>query len=72
MIRNVYAYLIAKFNLLENKILQIVMLLYKLAKLGAYWFETYYKHYLTKLDIVELTFDLCLLVEKSGYSLVGL
>jgi hypothetical protein len=48
------------------------MLLYKLAKLRAYWFETYYKHHLTKLDIVESTFDLYLLVEKSSYSLVRL
>jgi hypothetical protein len=72
LIRNVYTYPTTEFNLPENKILQIVMLLYGLAESGAHWFETYYKHHLTKLDIVESTFDLYLLVEKSGYSLVRL
>ena len=32
----------------------------------------YYKYYLTELDIVQLMFNLCLLIKRSGYRLVRL
>jgi len=48
------------------------MPLYGLAESGAHWFETYHKHHLNKLDMVQSTFDPCLLIEKTGRGLVGL
>ena len=48
----------------------VVKPLYGIAKAGTYWWVTYNKHHKEKLLMVNLTYDSCLLVTKTG-SLFG-
>jgi hypothetical protein len=56
-------------------IMVIVKPLYGVAKAGAYWFVTYFKHHIEQLRMAISTYDPCLLVttnEADGFGVVGL
>ena len=55
----------AELSLLNSKLLQVVQLLYRIAEASIYWFNIYYKYYIDKLNIVNSTFDPCLLIKAS-------
>ena len=72
LIQDMYVAPTAEFKLPDTKALQVVLPLYRLAESGAHWFKTYHKHHLTELDMMQSTFDLCLLIKKSGHRLIRL
>lgn len=45
----------------NNIILEILKLLYNIAKLGTYWWKIYYSHHRNKLNIIILLYNLYLL-----------
>ncbi len=53
-------------NLLLRTILQVVLLLYGILEVGAYWYRTYYKHHQVKLNIVQSTYDPYLIATNNG------
>jgi hypothetical protein len=48
----------------ESTIIIVVRSLYGIAKAGAYWWLTYFKHHCEKLEIEKSTYDPCLLIFK--------
>jgi hypothetical protein len=59
----------------DGIIMVVVKLLYDMAEAGVYWFFTYFKHYVEKLQITTSTYDLCLLVTKEsaeGFGVMGM
>jgi hypothetical protein len=56
-------------------IIMVIKLLYGVAKAGAYWFATYFKHHIEQLQMVISIYDPCLLVttdEAAGFGVVKL
>ena len=53
-------------------VLRVILPLYGIAESGTYWFKTYYKHHVEKLNIIPLTFDICLLFNKDMTAIIGL
>jgi hypothetical protein len=70
--RNIYIKPLVEAGLLCSKMWQVMRPLYGLAEAGAHWFNTYHKHRIKKLHVVTLTFDPCLLIEKSGQGVIGM
>ena len=64
--RNVFIKLPVELGLLDSKLLQVVQPLYGIAEAGIHWFNTYYKYYVDKLNMINSTFDPCLLIEASN------
>ncbi|KAI0991966.1 hypothetical protein K3495_g16220, partial [Podosphaera aphanis] len=58
----------------QNSILHIKKPLYGIPEAGTHWFQTYQKHHIEKLSMVQSTFDPCLLhTEKSDlFGVVGI
>ena len=53
----------AELGLPDSKLLQVVQPLYRIAEAGIYWFNTYYKHHIDKLNMINSIFDPYLLIE---------
>jgi hypothetical protein len=49
----------------------VVKPLYDVAEAGIYWFFTYFKHHVEKLQITTSTYDPCFLVTKESAEDVG-
>ena len=58
----------------EDYIMVVLKPLYGVPEAGTHWFATYHKHYIEKLAITTSTYNLCLLITKTGsaFSLVGM
>jgi hypothetical protein len=63
--RNVFIKPPAELSLPNSKLLRVVQPLYGIAEAGTHWFNTYHKHHIDKLNMVNSTFDPCLLIEAS-------
>jgi hypothetical protein len=50
----------------RNTIIQVIRPLYRIAENGVYWWFTYHKHHLKKLNMVISTYDPCLLITFDG------
>jgi hypothetical protein len=46
--------------------------LYRVLKARNHWFKTYYAYHVNNLNIVQLTYNLCLLYSNKLFSIVGL
>jgi hypothetical protein len=56
-------------------IIMIIKPLYEITKAGAYWFVTYFKHYIEQLRMAISTYDPCFLIitdEAAGFGIVEL
>ena len=62
----------AELKLQEGSVLNIVKPLYGVPEAGNHWFKTYHNHHTEKLDMLQSTYDPCLLTSKNGVGIIGL
>jgi hypothetical protein len=64
----------AELQLDKGSILKVIKPLYSVPKAGNHWYNTYYTHHVTKLNIRQSTYDPCLLysAESVRFGVVGL
>jgi hypothetical protein len=61
----------------EGSILQVVRPLYGIPEAGNHWFKTYHSHHINQLEMIQSTYDPCLLYkplrnQNSSFGVVGL
>lgn len=59
----------------DNVLWKVILPLYGLAEAGTHWFQTYHQHHINKLNMINSTFDMCLLHtidDDSTFGVVGL
>ena len=49
-------------------VLKVIKPLYRIPKVGNYWFNIYYTYYIKELQISQLTYNLCLLYINTNMS----
>ena len=78
MYRDLYIKLPTELNIVYNIVLKVIKPLYRIPKVGNYWFNTYHIYHIKELQMSQLTYNLCLLYTNTnistmaGFRVVGL
>ena len=74
LVRIFYAYSPPELDIGVDNVLRIIKPLYGIPEAGNHWFNTYHRHHLEKLQMIQSTYDPCLLSTKPGdpFGLLGL
>ena len=61
-----------RLGLLDDYVLLVMKPLYGVPEAGNHWFKTYYSHHMRELNMMQSTYDTCLLYSRESFGLVGL